>query len=169
MGKMGRSGKTGSKYKPEYCELAYQVLAAGKSHFELCRDLKVSESTYYYWMDLHPEFKEAVDRGEQSGLAYWISYGRENMASPEFNETAYNNYVSRVYGITKNRRPRVDLRANNLMQSFHKLLDNIAEGRINTKETNELSRVLIDGASLKDHVELEDKVRSLEERLGEKE
>lgn len=166
--KRSMGNRASSKYKEEYVDVAIDFLSEGKSTHELCAKLKIGQTTFYDWQAVHEEFRDAVDIGLENGIAYWLEYGRQNMENPEFNESAFSNYLGRVYGITKQKRSRVDLRAGSLGESFSKLLDAVANAQVSTKETKELSGVLMDGVSISEHTELTNKLKALEEKMNEK-
>jgi transposase len=51
-------------YKPEYCAEAIDYIGHGKSKEAFAGHIGVAVSTVYLWLDKHPEFSEAVKRGE---------------------------------------------------------------------------------------------------------
>lgn len=69
---MGANGRP-AKYKPIYCKRARQYLAKGYSKRATAGLLEINEDTFYEWIKVHPEFKEAVQLGSQHGEAMYIS------------------------------------------------------------------------------------------------
>lgn len=53
-----------TEYKPEHCATVYKFMSAGLSKTQAMAQLGVARSTFYKWEKDHPEFKEAVDRGQ---------------------------------------------------------------------------------------------------------
>ena len=166
--KMGRFGKTGLLFKQEYIERAYEMLSGGKSIQEVCTEFFVVEDTFMNWRRLNDELDTAVKLGTQAGIAYWLNYGRKRLDDPDFNESAFNTYLGRVYGIGKMKAKRIDLRADKIVDSYKKLLEIVSEGKIDSKASTELSKLLLAGATLKEHTELSDKIESLEAKLDAK-
>lgn len=55
-----------SKYKKEYCELLIDYMGKGNSFQTFGVDLDVGRSTIYDWVDRHPEFKKAYEKGKEA-------------------------------------------------------------------------------------------------------
>jgi hypothetical protein len=69
-----------SKYKPEYCQVAIDILAGGESIAAVCAELNITRKTYHNWKDAHPEFAEAVEIGLQKSQRDWERLGREGVS-----------------------------------------------------------------------------------------
>jgi len=164
---MGRFGKTGLKYKEEYVEQAYEILSSGKSMQELNTAFFVTEDTITNWRRLHDDFDNAIKLGRQAGIAWWLNHGRERMHDPDFNNAAFNTYLSRVYGIRMNKAKKIDLRAEKIVDSYKRLLEIMSGGDLDSKEATDLSKVLLNGATLVEHTELSDKMKALEDKMNE--
>ena len=54
-----------STYKPEYCDIAIKVLAAGESYAAVCDEVGCCRATLYNWRDTHPDFARALNFGLQ--------------------------------------------------------------------------------------------------------
>ena len=85
-----------STYDPAYCEQAETFLSDGYSVAALAGFLKVAKSTIYEWIERHPEFSDAVKRG-QAGAVYWWETANRNLAI-----TGDGNATACVFGL-KNR------------------------------------------------------------------
>lgn len=83
-------------YDPAYCDEAETFLADGYSVAALAGHLRVAKSTVYEWIDRHPEFSDAVKRG-QAGAVYWWEKANRNLAM-----TGEGNATACVFGL-KNR------------------------------------------------------------------
>jgi hypothetical protein len=68
-----------SKYKPEYCQIAFEVLRSGKSKAHVCCKIGISRPTLYDWVSAHQEFSDAVSRGMQHSQAYWEDIGEQGV------------------------------------------------------------------------------------------
>jgi len=62
-------------YKPEYCAEAIDYIGHGKSKEAFAGHIGVAVSTVYLWLDKHPEFSEAVKRGEAMSQDFWEELG----------------------------------------------------------------------------------------------
>ena len=73
------SGWIESKYSPEYCEIAAEVFAQGKSKAAVCAALDICRPTLYSWCAKYPEFDQAVNRGMQKAQEYWEDLGEQGI------------------------------------------------------------------------------------------
>lgn len=54
-----------TKYKAEYCDLAYKYCLLGAKDSDLARNFNVAESRINQWKKDHPEFQEALKAGKE--------------------------------------------------------------------------------------------------------
>lgn len=79
-------------YKPEYCEQVRDMFRGGLSVFEIVRALGVARSTFYYWAEQNPEFKEVITVGHEHARGWWEEQARNNLVSAKdypFNPTLW--------------------------------------------------------------------------------
>lgn len=67
---MAKPGRP-TKYDKAFCEQAVAFLAHGYSVAALAGELGVSKQTLYNWQDEHPEFFDAVKRGQAKAALWW--------------------------------------------------------------------------------------------------
>jgi hypothetical protein len=63
-------------YDPAYCEAVVVHMADGASLTSFAAEIDVARSTINEWMDVHPEFSEAVRRAKAKCAAWWEKRGR---------------------------------------------------------------------------------------------
>ena len=68
-----------SDFRPEYCEIAAEVLSSGKSYAAVCSKLDICRSTLYKWRDDFPEFAKALSRGLQKAQEHWEDIGEDGI------------------------------------------------------------------------------------------
>jgi hypothetical protein len=68
-----------SSFKPEFCDIAVNVLATGESLAAICDELDICRTTLYEWRDKHPEFAQAIQKGLQKAQRDWERLGREGI------------------------------------------------------------------------------------------
>ena len=77
-----------SKYKREMNQKAYDILANGGTHEEVCKALDIAEQTFYQWLGrgtyrnsatIQPLFSESIERGETAAKA-WLEEKIKNAA-----------------------------------------------------------------------------------------
>ncbi len=62
---MARKVGRPTKYKEEFCDLAYKYSLLSATDEDLARFFEVSESTLNLWKLEHPEFSEALKKGKE--------------------------------------------------------------------------------------------------------
>lgn len=55
----------GSKYRPEYADIARRLCEVGAIDVEIARVLGVHKSTFYHWAKEYPEFRDAIAVGKE--------------------------------------------------------------------------------------------------------
>ena len=68
-----------SKYKADYCQIAFDVLSAGKSKAHVCCKIGITRPTLYEWVAQHEEFADAVNMGLQHAQAHWEDIGEQGV------------------------------------------------------------------------------------------
>lgn len=60
-----------SKYKKEYCELRIKLAKKGMSIAAFCSEIGIGRTTYYDWLNVHPELREADGIAYEEELLYF--------------------------------------------------------------------------------------------------
>ena len=77
---MAHPGGRPSKYKEAYCNEVITHMAEGASLTSFAAEIGVARSSINEWMEKHPEFSEAVNKGKAKCAAWWEKKGREGAA-----------------------------------------------------------------------------------------
>lgn len=72
-----------SKYKPEYCDIAINLMGEGASFAEVAAALLVRRSTIYEWEKVHPEFAAALELARDVSEAWWSKFIRFQCSNPD--------------------------------------------------------------------------------------
>jgi transposase-like protein len=75
-------------YDADYCDDAEAFLREGYSLAALAGQLGVARSTIYEWIEHHPEFSDAVKRGQAGAVLWWEKANRTLATTGEGNATA---------------------------------------------------------------------------------
>lgn len=75
-------------YDPAYCETAITFLADGYSLAALAGSIGVSRSTIYNWVDVYPDFMDAVKIGQAKAVLWWENRNRALAQGEDGNATA---------------------------------------------------------------------------------
>ena len=71
-------------YKPEFCDVAVEMGAQGKSLAQIAAACGVARITLWEWVDKHPEFAGAIARARDLALSWWEEQAHVGMwESPE--------------------------------------------------------------------------------------
>ena len=68
-----------AKFKPEFCDIAEQVLANGESLAAICAEIGITRTTLYEWRESNPDFKDAIECGLQKAQRVWEQIGRDGI------------------------------------------------------------------------------------------
>lgn len=68
-----------SKYKPEYCEMLLAHMDQGYSIESFAGVVDVCKDTVFEWINVHPDFSDAVKKGKAKSQLRWEEVGREMM------------------------------------------------------------------------------------------
>jgi len=72
-----------------YPEVAYRILAEGKTFHSILKELQISYGTFQKWIKNHEKFRFAVEMGLSVSYEWWLEVGRENLWNPKFNNSMY--------------------------------------------------------------------------------
>jgi len=70
------AGGRPTDYRPEYCEQVIAHMSEGASLTSFAASINCSRSTVGLWMDVHPEFSDAVKIGKAKCAYWWEKRGR---------------------------------------------------------------------------------------------
>lgn len=106
-----RQGWGNFKYKPEYCQLAYDILSSGplKTKAHLCVAFQCSKPTIVSWVKRYPEFREAVEAGLAAGEKKFRdkTYNHAFEPQAQVNNGLIKLLAANVYGIKEEVTPTV--------------------------------------------------------------
>lgn len=102
-------------YKPEYCEKVIEMMRDGMSITEIAYHLNVAKSTVYEWIDNQAEFSSAIKAGKDFSEGWWMTKGRENISTKEFNSTLWYMNMKNRFGWKDKQESEVGL-SESLMQ-----------------------------------------------------
>lgn len=83
-GSYAGSGGGPTKYKPEFCDDAIKYGKRGKSIVWMASRWNVSRETVYAWMDMQPEFSDAMKVAQAHCQAWWEDKGETGMGKLGF-------------------------------------------------------------------------------------
>lgn len=64
-----------SKYKPEHCQLALDLMRKGYSKVAVAAEIGINRSNLFQWIEEIPEFRDAIKQGELLSQAWWEREG----------------------------------------------------------------------------------------------
>jgi len=99
------------KYKPEFCQIAYDILSSDglKTKAHLCAAFHCSKPTIVSWVKKYPDFREAVECGLAAGEKIFRQKCQANAFSPsrDVNNGLIKMLAANVYGIKEEATPAV--------------------------------------------------------------
>lgn len=85
-------------YCPEMCHILIGLMQQGASKREVAAELGISHETLYAYGEKHPEFSDAIKKGELLSEAWWEKQGRINLYNREFNPTLWYMNMKNRFG-----------------------------------------------------------------------
>ncbi|AIK95923.1 transposase [Candidatus Odyssella acanthamoebae] len=82
-----------SKYKPEFCIRAVDLMRQGYTKTSVAAELDISKDTLYEWVKEYPEFSDAIARGEIFAQAHLEKLGLMGMNDPKFNARVWEFWM----------------------------------------------------------------------------
>ena len=73
------AGGRPTDYNPDFCARVIEHGRAGKSLTYMAGSLEVAKQSIYTWMELHPEFLDAMTQAKQLSQMWWEDAGQDNM------------------------------------------------------------------------------------------
>ena len=163
-----------NKYKEKHCKRLIELMTDGGTAVTLCAEIGVSKQTFYNWIDMYPEFKEAYDVALAACEEYWNRKGRENEDNSAFNQSLYAFNMAIRFGVTnKSRRVRTKIaapkdkvvkNAKTTLDRFNNLVHSFDGGEITPEELEKLAGSFVKTLDMK---EREDVMKRVEELLAQ--
>jgi transposase len=87
-----------TKYRPEYCEKAIEMLKGGAALIEVACELGVLRETLWCWAEKNPEFSAALNLGLQYSEVWWTREGQMALRDKDFNSRLFEINVMNRFG-----------------------------------------------------------------------
>ena len=80
-----------SKYDPEFCDIVIEVGEGGDTLAAMAEACGIHRETLNEWIEIHPEFSDAVKVGLQKAQVWWEKKGKVATfgEQPGFNATSF--------------------------------------------------------------------------------
>lgn len=83
-----------SKYQASFCDVVIEAGKQGKSVAWIAAELEVSKDTIYEWIDVHPEFSDAMAKARTLSQRWWEDKGQEGMQQQGFNASIWSRSMA---------------------------------------------------------------------------
>jgi hypothetical protein len=156
-----------NQYEAKYIPILLDFFSQGKSLAEFCAHIGKPKKTFYVWVDRYKEFEEAYDLAKIKAEAYWNQATHDNITNPDFNFGAAKWIMGNRFGISGQRKIKIGkyIDTRDLMGSFEKVVAAYDSEGCDLDELQKTLKILLDLASLKEKIELEQRIASLESRI----
>lgn len=159
------------KYDPEeQIPKLIELFAEGKDIAAFCSEIEIGRSTFFRWVDEHPEFQRAYEVAREVARIWWENLPTDYAGYVEVNDGAKFN-TKLWMTIMKNRFEMTDQRKLTLpklknCKSFNEqiqcLANYAADGSLTSGEAQQLSGLILAAVKVDEHTELKSKVEKLE-------
>ncbi len=164
-------GTASKKYKGEPSDqIAYDVLSDGDGVPEVCKALDIGYNTYHNWAHTYPSFLDAIQRGRMVGAAWWDRKAKEGLDKKNYNERLHLREVVTRYQKEYSIDAKIDLpaliKAKTYTERADIVINALANSEITPEEGLKISQILMNGATLKEKTELEERLIEVEKSVG---
>lgn len=145
-------------------------MSTGASVARFCANIGISRGTFYDWCDRYESMREAFAKASTLAEAVWLDKAEENLSNPNFNSSMYNFQLSTRFGLSKGRRIRTKSfndKKKSLLEQFAETLKMFENNDISLDEFNGLVDAFMKLATIKEKVEIEERVALIEKNLRE--
>jgi len=88
-----------TKYDPAIdIAIILDKMKEGCSITEACAVIGISRDTLYKWKKKYPLFSDAIKKGEELSLSWWLREGRKNLKDKDFNATLFYMNMKNRHG-----------------------------------------------------------------------
>lgn len=105
---MGRPTKYNKKIAEKICSL---IATDTYTVAEVCRMVKISDSTYYDWITRFPEFSENIKKAEAERMAFFVAEAKKSLLRKIQGYTVQEKHITTVgsgkYDINGKEIPRI--------------------------------------------------------------
>ena len=91
-----------TEYRPEMCEIAFNVLAGEEPLIAVAAEIGIAKSTMQQWIELYPDFSAAIQRGLAVGERGYTKEGKQNLENNKYNTKMYELLGMNIYNWKKN-------------------------------------------------------------------
>ena len=95
---MAHPGGRPSSYHDKMPELLLASMRAGKSVVKFCSEQDISKSMFYRYVEAHPEFRDAFERGDMHCEAHWEDWLKDNLKNKECNAILIKMFFTNRFG-----------------------------------------------------------------------
>lgn len=88
-----------SKFDPKMCDVVEAMCLKGKSKAQICRELRISTTTYDDWIrnGKDVQFSATHKQGQADRRAFWDDLRDDNLDNPDFNWQWHEQHYKRQY------------------------------------------------------------------------
>jgi len=158
------------KYDPdEHIPMLVEVFAGGHDIAAFTSQAEIARSTFFRWVDEHPEFTRAYEVAREASRIWWESQPIESGGLVEMDGVKFNTKLWQI--IMKNRFELTDQRklhlpklknAKNFNEQIKILSDYAADGSLTSSEANQLSGLILAAVKVEESTVLKAKLDKLE-------
>lgn len=153
-------------YKPEFCQIAIDVMKQGYPIVNVAAKLDVSRKTIYEWINEYPEFAAAIEVGKVKGEAHINECGRQGLTHKNFQYNVWAKILQRNYQDSWDRKVKVESVKPGMSyaEQIAALKGEAFNGNLTPKEAETLTNLVRTQAQVEQADEIERRLRALEEK-----
>jgi hypothetical protein len=127
-----------TKYDRErHISLMFKIFSDGKSVAAFCAEALIAKTTFYNWLEIHKEFKDAYDIMISTAQKIWEDYPKTN---PDFNFPYWSTIMRNRFGYGK---PKVRIvKDTTPLARMNAIWDGLGEGELSAQEATQLGSLI---------------------------
>ncbi len=161
-----RAGRT-EYQETKHCQMVLKVMDAKGTMSAFCVEARISDSTFFKWLNNHELFKECYRIGCMIARENWEEEGREGKYEEGFNLELWKTQGSARFGVGKSNRVRVHVDPDSTpYDQYRQLMNQASMGDFTAAELKQLMESINIGIRAFESFELQKQVDAMKDDLA---
>lgn len=154
-------------YKETHPELLISIFKDKGDIADFCCKLMITRTTFYEWIDVHPEFAEAYKVAKEFTNQWLTHAGIYGMSmGKDFNATVWSMLMRNRCDFTEHRKIPIDLTQCKTSDEEMKMVKRkMAKGELTASEAKAMADIVSIGAQVHEKTEVEQRLAAIEQQV----
>jgi hypothetical protein len=144
-----------------------QIFEQGHHIAHFCKEAEISETTFFNWVDIYPEFKAAYRVAKDICKTHYEDIAIQGLTDSNFNTTLWTVLMRNKFGYTDKRKIKINnlAKSDDMLEAFKTILAEIQSGKLTTDEANHLVGMLAVGVKISENTSMAKDIELLKEAI----